>query len=77
MNDLECYNKPIFENFYDKIDWEEDETITEISEEINNKYGKIDNIFKYLCEIGVKEMKENDQVKESLDENNFIYGEIV
>ena len=81
MEDLESINKMYRENYYDKSDWEEDDSIKEVPVEIHKKFEDLEVIFNLLCEgvdvkkASEKSAKERDEKK--INSNNFIYGEIV
>ena len=67
--------------YYHKADWEEDECLSEIPEEVQDYFEKLEERFNRLCE-GVEirnaaQMSTREREDKKIDSNDFIYGEIV
>ena len=87
MDELEEFNRPIRNLYFDKLDWEEDEPSCEIPENIHHKFECLEKVFDKICVYDVK-IAENESLndrkkldklndKESGSPNDFVYGEIV
>jgi hypothetical protein len=80
MEELESMNQLERENYFDKLNWEEDDCCKEIPVDEHLRFENLENLFNTLCE-GVDEKKAAEKsVKEreekKIDSNDFIYGEV-
>ena len=87
MDELEEFNRPVRNHYYDKLDWEEDESSIDIPQNIHKKYEEIEMVFDRICGYDVKiAEKESLNDRKCFDKinnqgigspNDFVYGEIV
>jgi len=87
MDELEEFNRPLRNHYFDKLDWEEDEPSPLIPENIHHKFEGLEKFFVEICgydvKIAEKESLNDRKLFDKFNENDirspndFVYGEIV